>query len=117
MAYLDFSHPARQLDAPRGARRATAAPFTRLEREVIALARREPLTTLTKGGALVASVAATLFGIRPKPPLADPRLERLRRFAGLASRGRATPGDVAALVAAGFSSAQAQALMAPPDAG
>jgi hypothetical protein len=116
MAYLDFSHPARQLDAPRGARRTVAAPFTRLEREVIELARREPPVARTKREVLITSVAAKLFGIRPKLPLADPRLETLRRFAGLAWHGRADADDLASFLSVGFSPLQAEALLAqaPP---
>lgn len=82
----------------------TDAPvFTPAERDVIAVARVDgaasvrPRTWLTR-------LAVTLFGIAPPNPLANARLEALRRFAVLArvSRGNPPRHEIDAFLAAGF---------------
>lgn len=50
-----------------------------IERQVVMLALREEPATICPGGAL-RRLADLLFGVRRANPLADPRLEALRRF-------------------------------------
>ena len=82
-------------------RRVGVPVLTTLERQVIALAEREPLSSLSTGRR---PIARALFGIEPARALADPRLEALRRFVVLSRHGRreaTASGDV--LVGLGFS--------------
>jgi len=75
--------------------------LSRLEREVVALADREPLSSLKT---VKRSIARALFGIEPATALADPRLEALRRFVVLHCHGRReAQASGEALVDLGFS--------------
>ena len=56
-----------------------------LEREVVALAGREPMSSLAT---TKRPIVRALFGIEPTKALADPRLEALRRFVVLHRHGR-----------------------------
>ena len=111
MAYLDL-----ELNLPRGAfeqaqTRATPRldPVSRLsmlERQVIQLARTDGRWSLAGSGRFQ-SVLATLFALERPNPLADPRLEALRRYAVTLrlSAGRLPRADDDRLIAFGFSSA------------
>jgi hypothetical protein len=84
-------------------------PFSRLERTVIALAMRAPRTG-EGGNSWVSRAMRFLLGIERSTPLADPRLEALRRYVALVRHrpGKVTPQDEERFVAAGFSSSQAR---------
>lgn len=56
------------------------ASFSALEWSVVALAKRDRLSSLREPGR-IAMAMGTLFGERPSPRLADPQLEALRRMA------------------------------------
>ena len=111
MAYLDL-----ELNLPRGAleqaqTRATPRhdPVSRLsmlERQVIQLARTDGRWSLAGSGRFQ-SVLATVLGLERPNPLADPRLEALRRYAVTLrlSAGRLPRADDDRLIAFGFSSA------------
>lgn len=102
MAYLAFAETAAgYADLPLdGGRTAT---LSALEWSVVALARRDSLSTLRQPGR-IAMAMGTLFGERPNPRLADPRLEALRRIAVLSwHHGYTVDGDeVRAFLNAGF---------------
>ncbi len=93
MAYLDVPFP-RAAAAQTAAAGSTAvsvteqasavARFSALEMQVIAIAKRDPPSSLRRPGVLWA-VLGTLFG-RHNPRLADARLEALRRMAVLSWR-------------------------------
>ena len=75
--------------------------LSRLESEVVALADREPLSSLATAKR---PIARALFGIEPAKALADPRLEALRRFVVLHRHGRReAQASGEALVDLGFS--------------
>lgn len=88
MAYLAFTDSLSM--APASAAPATLSPatdqsrarFSALEWSVVALAERDPLSTLQSPGR-VAVALGTLFGSRPNPQLADSKLEALRKMAVL----------------------------------
>jgi len=111
MAYRKFSEPL-DVETPD---RLDPDGFSALEWSVIALAGRDPLSSLDIPGR-IASALATLFGQRGNLGLADPRLEALRRFVVLARHARAAlPDDeMARFLAAGFSRAQAGRLLSLP---
>ncbi|RJF92949.1 hypothetical protein [Sphingomonas cavernae] len=83
-------------------------PFSALELSVIALSRGETVASLEPPSRIGAFIAA-LFAIRRANPLADPRLEALRRFAILARTAgdRLADMEVNAFLRAGFNRAQA----------
>lgn len=62
----------------------TSPTLTPLERQVVAIAEREPLSSLSTARRPIASV---LFGVEPARALADPRTEALRRFVVLHRHG------------------------------
>jgi hypothetical protein len=103
MAYKNFSEV---LDGGEAVI-ATAVNFSPLEWLVIALAKRDPLSSINKPGRIATALGA-LFGVHPNPGLADPRLEALRRFVVLARnlRHRLPDREVAQFLSAGFSHAQ-----------
>lgn len=111
MAYRAFDTGSFDLDTAMPSAAAHAARFTPVEARVIALAdsdRLESVSGRSRFGRLIDAV----FGIRRSNPLADPRLEALRRFTVLArlSDGRLPTAEIERFVAAGFSAAQARAL-------
>ncbi len=111
MAYLDL-----ELNLPRGAleqAQARATPrhdpvsrLSMLEHQVIQLARIDGRWSLAGSGRFQ-SVLATVFGLERPTPLADPRLEALRRYAVALrlSAGRLPRADDDRLIAFGYSSA------------
>jgi hypothetical protein len=116
MAYLD---PASVFSSVGGAtplEAATAAEtpgFSALEWTVIALARRDALSSLSTPGP-IARALGSLFGLERRSILADPRLEALRRLAVHAwHKGYTLPvSEVKRFLSAGFSSAQLESLLA-----
>ncbi len=111
MAYLDLSplegetREATALDAGR---------FSSIELKVIGLAERFDATREIAPGSRLGRFVEWALGIRLNRPLADLRLERLRRFASLARHHARDvgDGDVRDLVEAGYSTAQAYGLLA-----
>jgi len=90
---------------------AITARFTPLEARVIALSTRDRIDTVrerSRGRRLLDA----LFGIRRSAPLADPKLETLRRFTILArlADGRLPEREIEQFLAAGYSPLQARAL-------
>ena len=86
---------------PSAGRHAAAPTLTALERQVIALATREPLSSLLTEKR---PIARALFGVEPARALADARLEALRRFVVLHRHERreaVSSGEL--LVGLGFS--------------
>jgi len=81
-----------------------APAFAPIERSVIALAAHDTQWSVRPRSLIVRFVEA-LFGFHPANPLADPRLEALRRFAVLAriARGALPAAEIDAFIAAGFS--------------
>ena len=85
--------------------------LTPLEREVVGIGRAD-----AQDGAIVSGAgrlidrlrgsAAQIAGRRRTPPLADPRLEALRRFAQRAALGHEEVADIGALRHAGFAVSQ-----------
>ena len=118
MAYRSFTAwPEIEAVALYGATHAEAAPlFTPLEYQVIAIGARSDVRREVDPESRFARWMERLFGYRFQRPLADLRLEALRRFASLV--GRSPDGlDGSAIerfIAAGFSSRQAEWLMAAP---
>ena len=108
MAYLNFSEVG-------AAGTTTIAPvesvaparLSALEWSVVALAAKDPLSSLRTPGRMAIAMGA-VFGDRRYPTLADPRLEALRRIAVLGRHHGYTvaPAEIRAFVAAGFSEDQ-----------
>lgn len=111
MAYLAFAEAGDSLPAaipaaappPKATAPAARAQFTALEWSVVALAERDPLSTL-RNPSRMAVALGNLFGDRRNPRLADPKLEALRRLAVLTWHHgyRVAESAVRAFVAAGF---------------
>lgn len=109
MAYLSFTEFAPAAVA--GIDHFTAAPepdpvparFSALEWTVVAIAERDPLSSLKAPGRMAVALG-TLFPERPNPKLADPKLEALRRLAVLTWHHgyRVAESAVRAFLAAGF---------------
>lgn len=89
-----------------------ALRFSPLEMRVIALGERTDVARERRPGTWLARAADRVFGLAAAGPLADPRLEALRRFASKARHHRAALGreDVEALVAAGYTAGQVRGL-------
>lgn len=88
MAYLDLSPSPFELSiAPARADRALAeeAALTTTERDVIALSLRDPIWSVAPSGRIRRALN-WVFDVRRPNPLADARLEALRRFAVLVRR-------------------------------
>ena len=90
---------------------APAPAFTPVELSVIGLARVDGLATLRPRNWLT-RLAERLFGVGRPNPLADPRLEALRRFALIVRNHRGDPpqGEIDRFLAAGFTARAAIAL-------
>lgn len=111
MAYLDL-----ELDLPRRAiehaearimpRHDPVSRLSALERQVIQLARADSRWSLA-GASRFQSALAAVFGLERPNPLADPRLEALRRYAVTLrlSAGRLPRADDDNLMKLSFSSA------------
>jgi len=125
MAYLAFSeagvgatgevttHPVADSIAA-----AVKPQLSALEWSVIALARKDRLTSLRTPGRIATAMGALFGGVRD-PRLADPRLEALRRIAVLSwHHGYTVPSHaVRRFLSAGFSPAQYELLVDSIDAG
>jgi hypothetical protein len=114
MAYLDFAEPIPAL-LHRPAAAAEAAPsasLSALEWSVVALARRDPLSSLRAPGP-IGKAMAVMFGSTSENPIADPRLEALRRIAVYGwHRGFAVPSsEIDHFIEAGFSADQLELLL------
>jgi len=115
MAYIDFREA--ELSGSRHAL-APAAPvaidaqFSIVEWRVIGLARNDDVGSLRTPGRL-RRILARLFGSRLESPLADTRLEALRRLAVFAWRDsfNVPPSELAAFHDAGFSADHAELLL------
>jgi hypothetical protein len=105
MAYLAFGEILAATTAARVAdvTGEVGVGFTALEWSVIALAERDSIASLREPSRIAVAIY-NVFGDRPNPRLADPRLEALRRIAVLGWRhGRDIEGqEVRDFVAAGF---------------
>lgn len=107
MAYLSFTEFGPALAGAESAvpapKPAVPAQFSALEWSVVALAERDPLSTL-RSPSRMAVALGTLFGDTRNPSLADPKLEALRRLAVLTWHHgyRVAESAVRAFVAAGF---------------
>lgn len=111
MAYLSFTEFAStavagidRSAAPRSPQPdAVGARFSALEWTVVAIAERDPLSSLKTPGRMAVALGA-LFPNRPNPKLADPRLEALRRLAVLTWHHgyRVADSAVRAFLAVGF---------------
>lgn len=104
MAYLAFAEVAAgsaAVPAPASFRAKPA--FSPLEWSVVALARRDKVASLREPGR-VAVAMGVLFGERPNPRLADPKLEALRRMAVLSWRHgyEVDTSEIRRFVAAGY---------------
>ncbi|MCW3836925.1 hypothetical protein ACFQ1E_13805 [Sphingomonas canadensis] len=89
-----------------------AGRLSALEWSVVAVARKDGLASLREPGR-VSLALGTIFGSsRPRPRLADPRLEALRRIAVFAwLKGYAVPPrELAAFLEAGFTPEQYETL-------
>ena len=111
MAFLDLSPLAGEA---RDATAADASRFSPVELRVIDLAERIDAAREIDPQGRFGRFVEWALGIRLARPLADPRLESLRRFA---SRARHHPHDIAeedvrSFVDAGFSQGQAYGLLA-----
>ena len=121
MAYLDFSQelPESGVAAIGGISRdmlnkdGPTATLSALEWSVVALAQKDRLSSLKRPGPMSLAMGK-LFAKRTNPELADPKLEALRRIAVLAwHRGYAIDShDIHAFMAAGFSLAQYELVLA-----
>jgi len=106
-----FDVAAQQADETTTAAPATEPVFTPLELHVLALAARDAAWSVRPRTRFVRIVEA-MFGIRRPNPLANPRLEALRRFAVIVRNLRGSPpaAEIEAFLAAGFSPRAATAL-------
>jgi len=116
MAYLDLEHPFAAPGTSRDTAKTAenAAPsFSALEWSVIAVARRDRISSLDEPGAISRAFGG-LFGFGKASRLAEPKLETLRRLAVHAwRRGYALPAsEVTGFLKAGFTMAQAELLVA-----
>ena len=118
MAYLNhasaFAVPgAHAVPAPWTAQNEGRTEFSPLEWTVIALARRDQISSLSEPGP-VARALGSLFGLGRQSMLADPQLEALRRLAVHAwHKGYKLPvSEIKRFIAAGFSSGQYETLLA-----
>nr|WP_241527295.1 hypothetical protein [Sphingomonas turrisvirgatae] len=87
------------------------ASFSALEWSVVALAERDPLSSLRSPGRMAVALGS-LFGDRPNPKLADPKLEALRRLAVLTWHHgfQVAQSAVRGFLEAGFSAQQYELL-------
>lgn len=123
MAYVNFSETLNGSNVAIGvygsAPVAHRTGFSALEWQVIALAQRDDLSTLTTPGKLTAALDLVFGFKRINPELANPTLEVLRRTAVLAwHRGFAMPqSQINAFHAAGYSEDQFETLLGSISAG
>ncbi len=119
MAYRNFDEPGNAallqppfVSAP--VARMEAPGFSPREWTIIRLAREDGLSSLRYEETALARLVRLIFGIERKTPLADPRLEALRRIAVLAWQHGYNVGatDIAAFLSAGYSLDQYEAVLA-----
>lgn len=114
MAYVNFAEnaPALVFHARPAIKPAPTVGFSALEWLVVALARQDSLASLRTPGR-IAKAMAVVFGGSSKNPIADPRLEALRRMAVQGwHRGFAVPeSEMARFSQAGFSADQLELLL------
>jgi len=114
MAYVNFAEPAPALLFPPNptTKAVPAASLSALEWAVVALARRDSLGSLRTPGP-IAKAMAVVFGTASENPIADPRLEALRRMAVYGwHRGFAVPAsEIDRFFDAGFSADQLELLL------
>lgn len=91
---------------------APAAVFYGVERQVIALARRDDRWSLLDVSDWRARIVRWLSGRRPVNRLANARLEALRRFAIVlrVKRGKVADAEIQSFLEAGFTAVQAALL-------
>ncbi|SNT09865.1 hypothetical protein SAMN06295912_14021 [Sphingomonas laterariae] len=112
MAFMEFTAAAAAGTAPVVASKALSL-FDRAEWAAIALAKQDDAASLAPDS-WWQRMRHKLFGIEAARPLANERLEALRRFTVLARlrRRKIDHQEIARLVAAGFSAFQADVLLA-----
>jgi hypothetical protein len=114
MAYVNFAEtaPALVFQARPAVESAPTASFSALEWSVVALARRDSFGSLRAPGRIAKAMAA-VFGGTSENPIADPRLEALRRMAVQAwHRGFAVAeSEMARFFEAGFSANHLELLL------
>jgi hypothetical protein len=114
MAYMETSSAAFRPETANRLPDSEVADLGRLGRDewsVVDFARNDGLWSLTPNG-ILARVARTLFGIQPPRPLANERLEALRRFAVIAwTKGKVGVAQARELAAAGFSCVDARLVL------
>ncbi|HEX8443603.1 MAG TPA: hypothetical protein VF631_08150 [Allosphingosinicella sp.] len=118
MAYLDLAnaYPATLGQSgfaiPQQQASAQADGLSALEWSVVALARRDRISSLGQPSR-IATAMGRLFGTHSNPQLADPRLEALRRLAVLAwHRGYVLPkSEMKRFLTAGFTTEQFEILL------
>lgn len=90
-----------------------AADFSALELRVIALGERNDVAHEVAPNSRTGRFLERVFGIKPVRPLANPRLENLRRFASLARfhPDQLNDDEIEALRSAGFTAGQAYGLL------
>ncbi|MET4895934.1 hypothetical protein RN629_02030 [Sphingomonadaceae bacterium jetA1] len=108
MAYLDFQEVGAARLAVHAATAHKTGPEARLsplEWQVVALSRRDRLSSLRGAPSRLVRAISTIFGETRNPRLADPSLEALRRMAVLSwHHGYSVPSyEVRAFLAAGYS--------------
>lgn len=121
MAYMSFTPWEAHGHTTRNGRNAAvdmptavdAGMFTPLELRVISLGERYDASRELSQESRGARLLERLFGLTLHAPLANPRLERLRRFASLAQHhpDKVAEGDVADMIAAGFAPGQVLGLL------
>jgi hypothetical protein len=118
MAYIDFAEPALAPLAPMSFAPAqpikeTAAAFSRDEWTIINLARNDGLSSLREESPFK-DLLRQIFGIERKRPLANPRLESIRRIAVLSWHYsyNVASSEIRAFFAAGFSPDHYDAMLA-----
>lgn len=123
MAYVNFAEIQGGADGAAGiygeAPPAHRTGFSALEWQVVALAERDPLSTLATPGRLTVALDAVFGFKRANPELSNPALEALRRIAVLAwHRGFVLPNsEINAFLAAGYSEEQLETLIDSISAG
>ena len=114
MAYIDHASSfAGAMASPWVAQDEGRTDFSGLEWTVIALARRDRISSLSEPGPLARALGG-LFGLGRQSTLADPRLEALRRLAVHAwHKGYKLPvSEIKNFLKAGFSTGQYETLLA-----
>ena len=118
MAYIDHANAfavagAHAVPTPWVAQEEGRTSFSPLEWTVIALARKDRISSLQEPGPLARALGG-LFGLGRQSMLADPRLEALRRLAVHAwHRGYKLPvSEIKRFLSAGFSAGQYETLLA-----